>query len=235
MAMNSHGQSIFKKVGISEKKMLFRQITEEKVQLTVKGTATDNLFHLIAVQNEKDEVLLCHHTADSKEIKESQSAVINFSFKNERYFFQTELYFESGWIVLKLDTELFNLQRRANARVDLPEAYNGVFFLNQHLDKSYFIDCKIKDISAGGLKIELPSDAPKLKIDDNLKGSLRLGNRRAMEMEVKVRFVQKSELNGKEIQIAGVQFLNVDQTLENRLLSLMMDLQRELYLKFSKK
>lgn len=227
-------QVIFKKVAFSEKKMILRDVANEKIQLTIKGSAQEDMFYLIAIQNEKDEVLLCHHTTDSNGITEAQKAVVNFSFKDERYFIQSDLYFESGWVVLKIDEDLFQLQRRANARIDIPESYNAVFILSQHGGKSYFLDCKIRDISAGGIKIELPTGQPELQVGDVLKGSLRLGNRRPMEFDVEARFVQKREQKGLTIQVAGVQLLNVNQTLENRLLMLMMDLQRELFLKYPK-
>lgn len=235
MSASLPGQVIFKKVALSEKKMILRETAIDKVQLSVKGSETENLFHLIAVQSDKDEVLLCHHTADSKEIKEAQKAVVNFSFKNERYFFQTDLYFEAGWVVLKTDTDLFLLQRRANARIDIPDEYNAVFILSQYSGKSYFLDCKVKDISAGGLKFKLPSATPSLSVGSSVKGLLRLGNRRSMEFEVEVRFVQKKEHQSTVTQTAGVQFLNIDTAMETRLLSLMMDLQRELFLKFPKR
>ncbi|MGZ3773289.1 MAG: flagellar brake protein [Pseudobdellovibrionaceae bacterium] len=234
MTIDPQGQTIFKKVAFSEKKKLLREVALDKLQISVKGAVDDEMFHLIAVQNEKDELLLCNHTTDSETIHLAQKAVVNFFFKNENYFFQTELNFQSGWVILKIDTDLFQLQRRANARIDLPETYNAVFILNQHAGKAYFLDCKILDISAGGLKIEIPKAQPELKIGEHVKGSLRLGNRRPMDFSVEVRFVQKNEQDGSVTQIAGVQFLKVGLTTEGRLLTLMMDLQRELFLKYTK-
>lgn len=232
MATPEKEQVIFKKVALSEKKMLFREVADDKLQLAIRGTEQEGLFHLIAVQTEKDEVLLCHHTADSKGVTTQQKVFVNFSFKTEKYFFQTELNFQSGWAVIRTDVDLFQLQRRANARIDIPEKYDAAFILMKHGGKSYFLDCWVKDVSAGGFKLELPQEQPELKIGDRIKGTLRLGSRRPMEFEVEIRFVQKKEHEGKTIQIAGVQFMNIDHLMENRLLSLMMDLQRELFVKY---
>lgn len=229
------GQMIFKKVAVSEKKMLFREIADDKMQVAVKGALQDDLFHLIVVQTEKDEALLCHYTADSKGITQAQKVVVNFSFKSERYFFQTDLYFESGWAVLKIDVDLFQLQRRANARIDIPAKYDAVFLLSSHGGRSYFLDCRVKDISAGGFKMEFQGAQPELKIGDQVKGTLRLGVRRPIEFLVEVRFAQSKEDNGVTKQIAGVQFLGIDHLMESRLLSLMMDLQREIFLKYPQK
>lgn len=234
--MNGPGaQAIFKKVAVSEKKLLFREIADDKLQLSMKGSVHEEVFHLIAVQVDKDEALLCHHTADSKDVTAAQKVVVNFPFKNERYFFQTELSFSVGWAVLKTDVDLFQLQRRANARIDLPPKYEAIFSILNHSSRVYFIESRVKDVSAGGLKIDFKGAVPELKIGDRIKGALRLGSRRAMEFEVEVRFAQKREQDGETFQTAGLQFLNVNQMLETRLLSLMMDLQRELFLKYPKK
>jgi hypothetical protein len=232
--MNPQGQNIFKKVPLSEKKFLFREIAHDKLQISCKGE-DENFFNLIAIQTEKDEDLMCHHTANSKEYEKNQSVMVNFQFKNERYFFRTDLSFSTGWAVLKIDCDLFQLQRRANARVDLPSKYDSAFSLHHHNGQKYFLDGRILDVSAGGLKIDLVSDIPAMKIGDKIRGTMRLGIRRAMEFDMEVRFAQRREVNGQGVQTAGLQFLNIDKTMENRLLSLMMDLQREIFLKYPPK
>lgn len=231
MAVPGQEQTIFKKVALSEKKMLFREIVKERLLVMVKGAERDEVMRLTAVQTEKDEILLC--TADSNEMSKDQKVSANFAFRNERYFFQTDISFQSGWTILKINVDLFQLQRRANARIDLPDNYDGVFALTQHCGNSFQLDCRLKDVSAGGFKMELPGDLPALKVGDQLKGALRLGKRRPMEFEVEVRFAKRFEQDGNVTQIVGAQFLNRGHSIENRLLLLMMDLQRELYLKFS--
>ncbi len=232
--MTEQGQVIFKKVGLSDKKMLFREIASDRIQVSLKGDG-DEVFHLIAIQIEKDETLMCHHTADSKPFEKTQKVMVNFPFKSERYFFQSELSFNSGWAVLKIDGDLFQLQRRANARIDIPDRYEGIFTLHSHNGKNYFLDSRIKDVSAGGIKAEMPYVVPEFAVGEKVKGSMRLAARRPMEFELEVRFAQKKDLDGKPSQVVGLQFLNIDLTMENRLLSLMMDLQREIFIKYSGK
>lgn len=231
MVTGQPGELIFKRVAVSERKMIFREMAEDRCQISMKGADHETVFHLIAVQTEKDETLLCHHTEDSKGVTQPQKVLMNFNFKSERYFMQSELAFESGWAVLQIGGDLFQLQRRANARLIIPPQYPAVYILISHEGKKFFVDCKVKDISAGGLKLEAPLTHPEFRAGEVLKGSLRLGNRRPMEFEVEVRFAQKNDT----AHVVGVQFLNVDHILENRLLSLMMDLQRELFLKYPNK
>lgn len=225
--MNPLGQNIFKKVPVSEKKFLFRELAHDKIQISVKGD-DDSFFNLIAMQTERDEDLLCHHTSNSKMFDKNQSVVVNFMFKNERYFFRTDLVFSTGWAHLRIDGDLFQLQRRANARIDLPQKYDAVFNLMQHNTQKFFIDCKILDVSAGGLRVAMANDIPALKEGDSVRGTMRLGIRRPIEFDLEVRFSQ----NKDGIQIAGMQFKNIDTRMESRLLSLMVDLQREIFIKY---
>lgn len=227
-------QVIFKKVAVSEKKMIIREVADDKIQLSLKGD-DDSIFNLIAVQTERDEALLCHHTANSKAHQRPQKVLVNFSFRNERYFFQSELTFSLGWAVLSLEADMFQLQRRASARIELPNSYAGSFSLHSHAGRNYFVEAKVRDVSAGGIKIEFIGSGQVLKTGDMIRGALKLGIRRAIDCELEVRHSMEREVDGKKIIAAGLQFLNVDQNLENRLLSLMMDLQRELFLKYSKK
>lgn len=221
-------QMIFKKVALSQRKAIFRELAGISAQLVVKSG--DQVFHLIAKQTEKDEVLLCHHTQDSKVIEGHHKVMVQFVHEENRYFLQTELKVESGWVIINTDQDLFQLQRRANARVDIPEGYIAEFTITSFKSKSYFQTCLLKDISAGGFRAEVQGEFPELKIGDLLKGVLKLGSRRPLEIQVEVRFVMKNE---KQIQILGTQIQNIDVGMESRLLMLMMDLQREFYLKYS--
>lgn len=234
MSVAGQQQNIFKKVALSQKKALLREICTEQLQVMVKGSQQETIFHLIAMEvDEKDELLLCYPTTDTQVIEEPQKVVVNFQYKDERYFFSTDLIILASRMLLLVNVDLFQLQRRANVRINIPDNYEAVFQLTEHQGKIYFLECRIKDVSAGGFKMRLPGDNPELKLGVRLKGSFRLGNRRPMEVEVEVRFSNQITENGRLFQVAGVQFWNRDTAKENRLLILMMDLQRELYLKYS--
>ncbi|AHI06459.1 hypothetical protein BDW_09795 [Bdellovibrio bacteriovorus W] len=221
-------QMIFKKVALSQRKAIFRELAQKNIQVLVKSN--EQIFHLIAKQTEKDEVLLCHHTQDSKVIEGHHKVMVQFVYEEHRYFLQTELKVELGWVVINTNQELFQLQRRSNTRVDIPEGYLAEFTITSFDSKAYFQASSLKDISAGGFRAEIQGEFPDLKIGDPIKGMLKLGSRRALELQVEVRFVMKNE---KQNQVMGVQILNVDPGMESRLLMLMMDLQREFYLKYS--
>ena len=230
--MAGNEQIVFKKVGVSERKLLFREITNDREQLSIRGD-DDEMFNLIAIQNDDDVTLLCHHTDNSKMQERTQKVIVNFPFKAERYFFQTELTFKLGWAILRIDVDLFQLQRRTNARIDIPAKFDAIFVLHKHGIKNYFLNCRIHDISAGGIKIGIPAGDPELKVGDIVFGTVRLGARRPREFNLEVRYANKVVAGSRTNQTAGLQFQGVDITMENRLLSLMMDLQREFFVKYS--
>jgi PilZ domain. len=232
--MNLEGQSVFKKVAVSEKKSLLRKLAEMQGQLAIRGE-DESFFHLQAMQNERDELLLCHHTQNSKAHEKAQGIIANFMIDEERYFLRCNLSFARGWAILDLTGDLFLLQRRANARIDLPEQFTAYFNITSVEGRSVFIDAKILDMSAGGLKLEWMGDLPALSPLAKMKGMLKLGSRRPWELTVEVRHHVKKSVNNITYQTAGVKFYEVDSFTENRLLSLMMDLQRELYLKYPNK
>lgn len=233
MAVKGKEKELFKKVAASERKILFRALAAEKQQIIFKGTENEQFFSLVANQVEKEDRLICSQTVSSVGIKKDQKVSGNFALKNERYYFYSEISFQDNWAILKINIDVYKLQRRANARVHLPDNYDCVFMLTKHLDKSLFVSCQLKDFSAGGLKIEVHGSEPRLKAGDTLSGTLRLGKRRPMDFDLEVRFVKASQEDDKIVQVAGLQFLSRSNAIENRLLLLMMDIQRELYLRFS--
>lgn len=221
--------TIFKKVAVSEKKNLFREIISEQSQLLIKSSSQDILFHLLPVQIEGDEILLCQKTADSQNIQSESSVIVSFNLESERYYFNTDLVVKSGWIVLSIQGELYQLHRRAHARLIIPDSYDAAFVLTQIHDQRQAIFCTVKDISAGGLKIQFGGELPLPKIGDRIKGMLRLRKTRPLDLEAEVRFVHKAAGGNEITQTVGIQFMNLDRIAETRLLSMIIDLQWDLY------
>lgn len=227
------GQSTFKPVPISERKEIFQEVVNEKLQLIVRGAAPD-ACHVEAVSIDEEDILFCRRTDDANHLKKDQDAVLNFDHRNERYFMKTYIRVSKEGVFINTNFELFQLQRRANVRVLIPETFDALFSLHGHGGKKYFKDCKVVDVSAGGVRIEFQGEKPDLKENDIVEGTLRLGTRRPMKFDLQVRFVNKRVEEGDTVYTAGTMFMNVDKTMETRLLSLITDLQRELFLKSAK-
>ncbi|HEX7673095.1 MAG TPA: PilZ domain-containing protein [Bdellovibrio sp.] len=227
------GQSTFKPVPISERKEIFKEIAKDKLQLIVRGAAPE-ACHVEAVSIDDEDILFCHRTDDAGGLTTDSDAVLNFDHGNERYFMKAYLRSSKDGVFINTNFELFQLQRRANVRVVIPETFDALFSLHGHGGKKYFKDCKVVDVSAGGVRIEFQGAKPDLKENDIVEGTLRLGTRRPMKFDLQVRFVNKRVENGDTVYTAGTMFMNIDKTMETRLLSLITDLQRELFLKSAK-
>ncbi len=219
-------QNAFKKVAVSEKKALFRKIAEEKKQLVVKDDE-DRFRQLIALRLEKDEKLYCVLAA-KQALRTDQAVLLNFIFEKETFFMQTTVGFEKDIPWLDITADLFQLQRRQNARLDLPKEYGASVNLVEQNGTLIFLEGQVRDISAGGLKIFLAATTPVIAVEDNISLFLKLGQRRPMDFRTNVRFVAAFQ----DGQMFGVQFLDRGNVMENKLLSIMMDLQRELYVRY---
>lgn len=220
-------QDVFKKVHLSERKAIFRKIADVQSELLVK-TEDDNYGQAKAIRLENDENLYCRVAAGALTFKPNSEVVVNFSWEEEKYFLRTTVNAIGAEIVLKVNVDIFQLQRRKNARLDVPEAFQAqAQILSVNGDPCHF-ESQLKDMSAGGCKVVFPQASPALKMGDQLAMSLILGKRRPLQLACEVRYAAG---DGKS-QTLGLQFLNRDDYNENRLLVLMMDLQREFYLKF---
>ena len=226
-------QNMFKKVAFSEKKKILKALTEGQVQILVKGDS-DEPFHLLAVQNDGHDALLCHKMEDSVDVNESQKVVINFMYDSDRYYMQTELGFKAGWAVIHTIGDMFQLQRRSSVRIEIPEGIEARFMIRFFKGQSFAIDTNVENISAGGLRIKFIADAPIFKVGDIFEGTLRLGIKRPIDFDVEVRFSNQQALQGHVLNTVGLQFLNIDRIMETRLLSLIMDIQHEIYMKTQK-
>lgn len=228
------GQNVFKSIPVSERKEIFREIAKQNLQLVVRGGAGES-FNVMAMALESDEMLFCHRTDNAGHVEQDQDVVVNFDHDNERYFLKSHMTSHKEGVRINSNVEIFQLQRRANVRVVLPDDFDALFSLHGHGGKKYFKDCRVKDVSAGGVRIEFSGEKPDLQIGDEVKGTLRLGTRRSMEFDLEVRFVHKRDSEKGLVYTAGTKFMNVDKTMESRLLLLMTDLQRELFVRTPQK
>lgn len=221
-------QDVFKKVHLSERKSIFRKMADAQAEILIK-TETDQQYSQIkAVRVENDENLYCRLSVGSLTIKPNTEIVGNFSWDEEKYFLRTTMTGIGSEIMIKINIDIFQLQRRKNARLDVPDKFQAlVQILALNKDPCHF-EAQLKDMSAGGCKIVLPRAEPVLKMNDQLAMNFSLGKRRPLALNCEIRYAASDGKN----QTLGLQFLSGGDYNENRLLVLMMDLQREFYLKF---
>jgi len=93
----------------------------------------------------------------------------------------------------------------------------------------------LKDISAGGVKVEIQHGGPILSSGDIIKGAVVLTMRRPIEFELETRFVQKTIIPAgrpkyvgddpqpTETQLVGLKFIKLNPVMESKFVATLMD------------
>ncbi len=222
-------RQIFKKIALSEKKHLFQEGAKKRITFHAKGDG-DELITLILTEFDNEHVLTLEYAASSPKLLAPQNVIFNFSHEDDRYFFQTQVDVYQEKVMIPARIDIFILQRRKAPRLDLPTEFPAGFNIIELKNKSCMYECQVLDFSSGGCRVQYSGHLPIFKVGDQLKGVLHLSHRRPMELscEIKHHVLDKD----KGLQVFGVQFLIKSSLLENRLLVLFMDLQRELFTKY---
>ncbi len=228
-------RDIFKKVHLSDKKRIFRQIATENTLLLLKVEKQD-VKRIIVKRNLDDRTLECEcQKGDDLDLQIPEVAVINLTHLEDRYFFSGVVRTLQKQIHIDIQGELFYLQRRKSARMEIPDSYVAKAKVFDFYGKKIQLEFKVIDFSSGGCKISLSSMLPLIRTQERFKMLITLGNRSSFEAEVEVRHTKEIFKLTDLPQVLGVQFINSDPFFEGKMLNLYMDVQREIYLKFIKK
>jgi c-di-GMP-binding flagellar brake protein YcgR len=218
----------------SEKKRIFRELIDSHGEILMKGHG-EGIFRLRPEKISEKQWILCHFDSGSSEFAtmgfdELHSA--NFAVGKERYFFQSSVQVSPESILLETPVELYHLQRRKSMRISLPLELGASCNIINHNDISGLHACEVLDFSPGGLKVLFDGLSPFFHFSDRLVIVLRLGtHRKSLEIKAAVRHVHPPK---KGQQIIGLQFLEMDRILENKLQALQLDLQTEIFRKFKR-
>lgn len=222
-------QGIFKRVHNSEKKKIFKDLKLNKTLVVVKSP-DDNVFMMRVENMMEDKILTCSAPDVSKCPDQDQDVIVNFSVGYEKYFFQTKLTATPPIVLLDITTDLFILQRRKQARMTLPDSYQAGYNIIVHKNQPVFYELKVLDFSSGGCRLAFPTKTPYFYTNDVVEGVLRLGKRRPIELGGLVRHTFTTPDDNKLPQVFGLQFYPLDKTMESKLLTIFMDIQREISL-----
>lgn len=229
MAIIGSPPTVFKKVGISERKTIIRNLSSGRGQLFIKSE--NIMYFFVANESAEDKILWLDYTEQSKGSRIGREALVNFGLGEDRYFMVTEFIVDKKRIGIKSDQDLFILQRRSTTRVEIPAAYPSTFNILNVNDRPSFIEMKVQDLSSGGMKLVETRDVVPLKMMDVIKGTLKIGARSTVNLDAEVRYVGEMIIKEKAHVILGIEFINVDKMLEGRLMTLVKQLQQELSIK----
>ncbi|MFN9067142.1 MAG: PilZ domain-containing protein [Bdellovibrionales bacterium] len=223
-------RDIFRKVPNSEKKVLFREAIQTQVVFFLKGGGEDIiLMHLF--EYIENQVLVFQLTTGSPTLETNQKVVVNFSVGEQRYYFHAEAEVFGHNIHISAKTDVYILQRRKSPRLEIPAGYpSGLNFI-EYRGTVGLIECELLDFSTGGARVLYRKHLPEFQQGDQLKTVVHLNIRRPIEVQAEIRHVAHDYLHGN--QTIGLQFIQLNSLLENRLLVVFMDLQRELFSKWN--
>ena len=112
----------------------------------------------------EDRIMECDFLKGKEfDLKNAEMAIVNISSKEDKYFFYGLVTFNFEKIYVDIQGDLFYLQRRKSARLDLPDNYNSKCKIIDYKGKALPFDCSVVDISSGGCRLSLASLEPMIK------------------------------------------------------------------------
>jgi c-di-GMP-binding flagellar brake protein YcgR len=217
----------------SERKALFHTLTEAQGAVVIKGLDEEPIAAKALRQTESG-WLVCELDSPSPRnfatLKAAPHHIVNFKINSDQYFFQSAISFSKNGLLLETIVELFQLQRRSSYRLTLPDQLGAFANIIQQNGNPYFLDAKILDYSTGGLRLQTASGMEQLKLDDQLTLAIHLGNRIPFQLEAKIKFSSKKN----ESMIYGIEFINKTSLIENKLVALQLDMQSEIFRKWTR-
>lgn len=223
-------REIFRKVPLSEKKALFKQGAEQKVSYYAKGDS-DDLVTLYLDEYVDGKVLIFIFAENSAKILSNQTLILNFSHGEDRYFFHAPAEVYNNRVHISAELDVYILQRRKTPRLDIPSEYPGGLNIIAYQNKMVMYQCTFLDFSSGGCKVLYPAHLPVFKTGDVIRGVIHLNHRNPVDLQGEIKHHSMDKIAGH--QIFGIQFKLNTTILENKMLVVFMDLQRELFVKWS--
>lgn len=215
---------------ISERNRLFQDLAATRGELHAKKPdPSSDVFVLMAseISNNK---LSCKLIGASVPLPPQGSLIATFFVGGEKYFIQAEFQAGADRLVLNLDgNELFHLQRREDYRIRIPSNYNALLELVSINGQTSKHSIPMMDLSGGGCRIQVDPKSLAFKVHDTLKGHLFLPDRDPISIVGSIRHI-RIENHGRGPMICGIQFIGLTEPLKNRIIAVVMDLYRELFI-----
>lgn len=228
-------KDVFKKVHLSDKKKLLKRFIEDRLIWLVKTESID-VQQVVPNRMMDEKIVECEFVNGQVfDLKTPEMGVISINSGEDRYFFYGLVALNNDRVYIETHGDLFYLQRRKSARLELPENFTATARITDYKGKTLPFDCDVADISSGGCKLYLTSLEPLIQAGTILKMKITLGHRSPFEVNGEVRHVKPVRDFSELPQTMGIQFVSTDPMFEGRMLNLYMDVQREVFLKYVKR
>ncbi|MGE0631286.1 MAG: flagellar brake protein [Pseudobdellovibrionaceae bacterium] len=231
-AKSESEKDIFQRLaGDKEKREIFDNLALNKMELqarlpsgeTIKVKAIRHIQSLIS----------CEYPSEIA-IPDRIELVFSFFVGGEKYFMRGRIRLgKPGLFSFSTDQEVYVLQRRENFRVRVPADFRAILEYTDAQGKLQKVDSEMFDISAGGCRLRYYDHMPNFHVDQKVSVTMKLGRRPPIEAKAQIRHKQEVAFDGVEFQVFGLQFIDVKDQFESKLLTIVIDLHRELFSKWT--
>ena len=161
----------------------------------------------------------------SKRWAELKNKTCAFSLKidTQVYFFKAKVHGDGAEIYLKADFEIFELRRRRDIRYAIPYEWpqSAAIIIGSKKDKK--MAANIMDLSASGIKMQVLSQLPEIKVGQKIAFTIKIHRRAIAYLTGVVRHSRR--LHG-ELPIVGVEFDEVTPLLKDKINNICSDIVR---------
>lgn len=232
--VSQDGTDIFSKVSADERMRLFKDLANVRGEVTCKGEG-DEVYRLTVERATAKMELQCSVPFGLTSPKKEKDLLGNFFLGGERYFFKTPVKVDGDVVVLRMDADLFHLQRRQNYRIKIPENYQATLLISAVNRGVVKLTGQLSDLSSGGCRVVLTAGTPMLEPGDIIEGHVVIGKRDSLEIEGTIRHHKVEKGASLTKQVFGVEFKPLSSLLEGRLFAITMDLHREFFSRLNTK
>lgn len=226
--------AIFSKLSTDEGLRLFKDLANVHGEIICKGEG-DEIYRLVVELATGKKELHCSVPSGCSQPKKEINISGNFFIGGERYFFKTPVRIEADIVILRMDAELFHLQRRQNYRIKIPENYPATLQISSYNKGPVKLSGHLVDLSSGGCRVTLTASLPVLEAGSRIDGHIVIRNRDSLEIEGTIRYHKIDKSLSTTQQVLGVEFKPLSSMIEGKLFALTMDLHREFYLRSNTK
>ncbi|MCB0369190.1 MAG: PilZ domain-containing protein [Bdellovibrionales bacterium] len=218
----------FKKISEATKEKILQYTLINKTVIVFKYSGSKIIRARIENLNRKY-YITCRRPKDLVSLRTKEQATAVIPYQEERYFFKSFLHIEGNSLFFRRDSEMFHLKRRKNKRLKIPTNYPAMLMIKKQNHNLTFLRATIHDFSDLGCKVTLNTESPAFKKGDLIIGTLRIGNKKGVEINAEVKHHFRSK-KGKNKQTFGLQFIKLSAYQESYIKSLFLDLQREIFM-----
>ncbi|XGC80019.1 PilZ domain-containing protein [Bdellovibrio bacteriovorus] len=220
---------IFKSINNSAaQEGLLQRLVQSKERITLKDKY--DRFIVLDVVSANSTSLICHFTEEaSMNLPGNELFMGSFQFGGDKYIFETRPVAQGSVVMVTL-LNLFHLQKRRNYRYVLPADYPAAFALSFVNETACQVHCRLLDLSTEGCAVEVDHAALSCNLEDEVRAYVHLGDREPILVQGLIKNIR---LKSDNSLVLGVKFNHLAAASEDKIISSITDLQREIYFRKS--